>query len=450
MRRALLLVLLLCGAALTARAELLAGVATADVTPPVGTPLAGYSGRLQRGLPDLRRRTPRTWFQASTGQRDPIEAQALWLERDGERLALVAIDAIGVERALVEELAARLRRRGLPLAAERLIVCATHTHSGPGALSRRLLWELAAVDAFHRPTYERLLDALTSLVIRAFEARRPAALGVGRVEVPGVTRNRRAERSRRVSADDVDPRLDLLRVDELATGRPLAVVLRYAIHPTCLGAGNLRFSADVSGAIRREAARRIGCPALFLNGCEGDVAPSPGGEEGIAAIGARLGAAAATLCEEVRSAPDAGLAVAALERDLGPLRLHPRLGQEGPDQAGLSGALRLLRPIDGRLREPVLDTRFRFSALRLGTALWLLVPGEPIVELGRLLEAEARAAGVPDAWVVGLANGHMGYLTTPEEYREGGYEAWLTLYGPESAATVRQAFRELLARIGPV
>lgn len=450
MRRLLCALLCLSGSLLPARGEeLLAGVAQADVTPAVGTPLAGYGGRIARGLPDLDPRTPRHWFRPSTGVRDPIEAQALWLEQGPERLALLAIDAIGVERALVRDLSHEVRRRGLPLPEERLVVFASHTHSGPGALSRRLLWSIAAVDGFHAPTYRRLLDQLAGLVVQAFEARRPAALGQGQVEVPGLSRNRRSDRSRRVAEGDVDPRLRLLRLDDLATGRPLAAVVHYALHPTCLGDENDRFSADVAGAIRREAARRLGCPVLFANGCEGDVAPSPGGERGIEAIGARLGAAAAALSEQVSTRPAPGLALASLELELGPLVIHPGLGQEEGRQ-GLSGALRLLRPLSGRLGAPLLDTRHRLSVLRLGGAAWVLVPGEPIVELGRLLEQDARAAGLPGAWVVGLANGHMGYVCTAEEYREGGYEAWLTLHGPGSAERLREAFRRLLAAIAPV
>lgn len=446
MTRALLLLLLIC---LPVRAELLAGVAGGEVTPAVGVPLAGYGGRLNKGLPELNPFTPNTLFRASTGVKDPIEAQALALEQDGERLVVVALDAIGVERAIVTDLARAVRLRGLDLPEERLVLCASHTHSGPGALSRRPLWALTAVDAFHRPTHRKLIDALAGLVVKAWEARRPAALGWGEAEVPGVSRNRRAGKSsQRVKETDVDPRLRLVRLDGV-DGKPLAAVVSYAIHPTCLGEDNTQFSADVAGAIRRETAKRLGCPVLFLNGCEGDVAPSPGGERGIAAIGATLGAAAAELSARVRAAPRPGIALASLVRDFGPLRIHPQL-LRGEGQEGMAGtALRLLRPFDGRLREPLLDTRFRLSAVRLGNLVWLLVPGEPIVELGRGLEAEARAAGFPTAWVVGLANGHMGYLTTPEEYDQGGYEAWLTFHGRGSAAILREAYRELLAAIGP-
>ena len=447
MNRALLLLPLLLAAA-PLRAELLAGVAEAEVTPAVGVPLAGYGGRLNRGLPELNPFTPNALFRPSTGVRDPIEAQALALEQDGERIVLVALDAIGVERAIVTDLTRAVRRRGLDLPEERLLLCATHTHSGPGALSRRPLWALTAVDAFHRPTHRRLIEALADLVVKAWAARRPATLAWGEVEVAGVTRNRRAGKSRRVTERDVDPRLRLLRLDG-ADGRPLAAAVSYAIHPTCLSEENTRFSADVAGAIRRETSTRLGCPVLFLAGCEGDVAPSPGGEEGIAAIGQRLGAAAAGLSARLAPRPGGGIALATLEADLGPLRIHPEL-LRGAGQEGIAaGALRLLRPLDGRLREPLLDTRFRLTAVRLGSLAFLLLPGEPIVELGRALEAEARAAGFPSAWVVGLANGHMGYLTTADEYREGGYEAWLTLHGPGSAALLIRSFRELLAAIGP-
>jgi hypothetical protein len=447
--RSLLALALACLLAPPANGQLNVGVAEADVTPRVGVPLAGYGGRLRllrkRG-PDLNPFNDHALFEASTGVRDPIEAQCLVFERGDQRAALLTLDAIGVEQGLVDDVRRAARRRGVPLSDGRLHMAASHTHSGPGALSRRLLWQVAACDRFNRRVHRGMVDALADLVVEAWEGRRPATLASGAVEVLGVSRNRRAGRSERLAPGDVDPRLRALRVDDAATGEPLAVLMNFAVHPTCLGDDNLELSADVAGAIRREAKRLLGYPVLFTNGCEGDVSPNPGGEGGLRVVGQRLGAALAELAPRAKPL-GSSLATAQAQRELGPLVFHPTMGEGDDSVAGpLLAAIKRLGP---NLREPIVTTRFRYAALRLGSLILLFVPGEPIGELGRQLEADAQALGFDQVWVVGLANGHMGYVTTPEEYDQGGYEAWLTFYGRDTSQRLREAFQEALAPLAP-
>src|SRR5581483_8305083 len=70
--------LIFCGAASArAQAKLLAGTGKADITPPIGTPLAGYGGRLGR---------------PSTGVHDPTEARALIIDNGAEKIAFVSVD----------------------------------------------------------------------------------------------------------------------------------------------------------------------------------------------------------------------------------------------------------------------------------------------------------------------------------------------------------------------
>jgi hypothetical protein len=62
--------------------------------------------------------------------------------------------------------------------------------------------------------------------------------------------------------------------------------------------------------------------------------------------------------------------------------------------------------------------------------------------MGRRLEAALRPvlpAGVTDPVVVGLANGYMGYLTTPEEYQMQHYEGGHTVYGIYTSLLVRNS-----------
>src|SRR6185295_12401753 len=63
-----------------AQGKLTAGVAKSDITPAVGTPLAGYGARLAK---------------PSTGVHDPTEARALIIDNGSEKIAFVSVDHLG-------------------------------------------------------------------------------------------------------------------------------------------------------------------------------------------------------------------------------------------------------------------------------------------------------------------------------------------------------------------
>jgi len=62
---------LLCLASASAQTKITAGVGKSDITPPVGTPLAGYGARRA---------------QPSTGVHDPTEARALIIDNGSEKI----------------------------------------------------------------------------------------------------------------------------------------------------------------------------------------------------------------------------------------------------------------------------------------------------------------------------------------------------------------------------
>jgi hypothetical protein len=81
------------------------------------------------------------------------------------------------------------------------------------------------------------------------------------------------------------------------------------------------------------------------------------------------------------------------------------------------------------LPSPTLPAAPKTSVLGLleinGTRMFCF-PGEPFVELG--LELKKR---FPGAWILGLANDHLGYFLTEEGYARGGYERMVSFYGPK-------------------
>jgi neutral ceramidase len=77
MRTAFLLALIMAVPIPALADELRVGAGSVDITPPVGTPMAGYyAERLSKGV------------------HDPLFAKAIVLERGGKKAALVALDLI--------------------------------------------------------------------------------------------------------------------------------------------------------------------------------------------------------------------------------------------------------------------------------------------------------------------------------------------------------------------
>src|SRR5688572_7460291 len=93
------------------------GASAIDITPPVGTALDGYGGRVD----------------VSLGVHDALFARCLFLDDGTRQLAIVVCDLIGVGRGLVGR-ARQLITERLGIAAENVLVAATHTHAGPAGV----------------------------------------------------------------------------------------------------------------------------------------------------------------------------------------------------------------------------------------------------------------------------------------------------------------------------
>jgi hypothetical protein len=371
MRVAILLILLVgCSTAPAPEpVEFWAGTAVVDITPTRNVPLGGYGGR--KGKPMV-------------GVHDPIFAKALWMETPDSKVCLVTTDLIG---SLLS-----LRDRIRPADAQ-VVLTASHTHSGPGALVKGF-WELA-MGKYDPDLVDELAVKLKKAVDDARAARRPARLGFARTDAPGFSRNRR------VKDGPVDPELHaLLVVDELA--RPMAIVGNYTAHGTILSDKNFLVSGDWQGAWQRALERRFpSAVALYTNGAEGNIAPSsPSGEtefERCDSLGEALAERTANL-------------VRTIDKTTGRVRIsYVERGVDLPTPTLLAAPQKSV-----------------LGLLDINGARMFCFPGEPVVELG--LELKQR---FPGAWILGLANDHLGYFLTEEGYARGGYERTVSFYGPK-------------------
>src|ERR1700750_2051936 len=105
-------VLLLSGLAGVAAAQSLRlGVAETDITPPIGSPMAGYYNNRE-----------------ATGAHDPIHAKAMVLSDGTQTIALVACDVVGLPNEVTDKARAMASQKtGLPV--DHIMVTATHSHT---------------------------------------------------------------------------------------------------------------------------------------------------------------------------------------------------------------------------------------------------------------------------------------------------------------------------------
>jgi len=208
---------------------------------------------------------------------------------------------------------------------------------------------------------------------------------------------------------------------------PLAVLFSYPCHPTVLGAGNLRYTADYPGAARRfvEAAYRQSAPdgalrthALFVPPCFGNLRPHllrPGGEgafrEGtdheLTVLGRQLGSEVVRVAEAIGAGEPVG-GIAAGRRPVWlPYGPAPDGAPLPPESAGETAEVQVLR---------------------IGRHWLLATPGETTLEIGLSIERGMAELGLADpargdlALAVGYANGYVGYLCAASLIGEGGYE----------------------------
>lgn len=437
-----------------------AGAARVVITPPIGVPLSGYFAA------EGRRETARDVH-------DDLYARALVLN-DGERsIAIVTIDLIGLgdeEVAAVREYV----QREAGIAPGSLILACTHTHSGP------IVHPFPHSDLVPGQADEHYFHLLPRLigsaVVMAVRRQRPARIGAG-TGSSYININRReilADGTLRglpylgKNPDGItDREVGVLRVDDAASGAPLAVLLSYACHPVVLGP-NLEISADYVGYTVNflEQALGPGTVALFANGAQGDMNAivHPGTYADAERLGVTLGAEALKVALSTETREDARIAIATRRTEL-PLNPTSTPERQREYMRFLEEEHRRYTKEDDTMRAWDIEMRLAIAGYRLymreqmtqpfmlaevtafgisgdGVSIGLVSePAELFCEYGmRAREHSSFAVTL----VLGLANGSISYVPTPNVYVEGGYECEATNVAPEAGSQLCQTMIDAL------
>jgi neutral ceramidase len=389
--------------ALPAAADWRVGLASIDTTPPAGIWMAGYAARKEPGQ----------------GAAQPLHAKAIAFEDAGGRLAVIAtLDVLGLTEPVVERIAAAVQRRhGLPR--EGLVLCSSHTHSGPVIDDQlAVAYDLTPSQWDDvRASTARIEGQVVAVVGQALDALRPARLRWSQGKV-GFGANRRTAFG---PDGPVDPAVPVLAV-ERPGGKLAGIVFGYACHNTTLPATFVQYHGDYAGVAQAELERRHpGATALFVAGCGADANPKPRGTielveqhgrsladavdralDGVTEVRGPLRRAFTTATLEYAPAPDAEAWRRKLE-DANPyVRRHAALMLDEIAREGHTRTVELA-PL---------------HVLRIGSLAFVAISGEVVVDYALAIKKKYGKA----TWVAGYTDAVFGYLPSARVLREGGYE----------------------------
>lgn len=237
------------------------GFAQVDITPPLGTPMGGQPCEYR-----------------AKGVETRLYARAMCLD-DGQTTVLIASgDILLIPNGLAADTCREaMEATGVPEA--NVVVCATHTHSGPSTV--QVLG--ADFDATYLETLRRkIVEALTL----AHKNRQDGVLHVGEGELDGYAFNRRflmSDGTIETHPLKLDPHIVQPEGPDSAAirtfyatdlrGEPLGAAVSFGCHATVMHRSNELIGADYPGKVSETVGHSLGRDAvsLFLQGACGNI-----------------------------------------------------------------------------------------------------------------------------------------------------------------------------------
>jgi hypothetical protein len=373
----LTLLLLLFVSHVNALASLRAGVAVRTVNP---DPLLPVSGGVGPSHPVTRRE-------------GDLTIRALVLEQEGTLVAIVSADFLGFPAVLGD----RVRAAVKDIPAQNILIGATHTHSAPDCYG---FPDGAGGTARDAKYVEQVCVRMADAIHEALTNLQPVRLKIATGEAKGkIAYNYYAEQL-------YDPRCNIIQALD-ASGKPIATLVNYAIHPEVLGSDADICSPDLVGPLYERLAEKGGGTGIFMNSAQGGMVTAdnrqPAGKEArtweeCQRIGRLLADEALRIVSDAPEQTSPKLFCAAR-----PLSL--------PVDAPLMRAL--LKTLPGSPGAEVTSLTTQLNVVNLGNAQILTIPGEALPNIGYYLKRKMHGQ---HNLLFGLTNDAFGYILTKEDF----------------------------------
>jgi len=393
----------------------------------------------------------------SEGIHDHLKSSALYLESGNEKLIFIANDIIFVTKEMARTVRDAIAV-SLEIPADRVLISATHTHSGPITVDYASSMNDPIVPKTDRAYVEY---ATQKMIVAAKLARANAEAAVvafARADSTGIGTNRRS------SSGPADHDVPVLVVMNAARTRYLACMMVVSMHPTVLHEDSRLISADFPGMARDYLKKSVfgnSCVVLHHSGPCGNQSPRHVVKENTFTeakrLGTILGEAVQKAVEKLEFSKDVELEVRRAFVEDPPRRKFPSVTyseekltsvqvlmqklklEKAPsahirtvecDIFGAEEMVTLSQMASSGALDPYYDAclPFEIQAMRIGSWWFVGWSGELFVDFALDVKRV-----FPDAFIISMANGeNQGYITTKEAEAEGGYEASNALFPPEA------------------
>jgi hypothetical protein len=194
---------------------------------------------------------------------DPLHATALVIQTGGQKLAIVSLD---LGRPPGENSLNEIRKRIKSRAGiDYSFIAATHTHHGPVMeLSDQAGKGKGRFDPVLR-YYSQMEDSVVAAVAEASDNLKPARMAAGGIQLTNFNYNRHTQ----FQPAPTDSDLAVLRFEDFS-GKPIALLVNFAAHPTLVPQSLLKYSADYPGVLEKIVGENTGANILFMQGAAGD------------------------------------------------------------------------------------------------------------------------------------------------------------------------------------
>ncbi len=439
---------------MTNNIHLVSGVSRADISPGIGLQLQGYPHFLRH----------------NTGIHDPLYATCICIGRGDTKIAIVALDLSNYPKRYVKNIREKISRH-TDIPGANVMICCSHTHSGPATKIR------ANLDGYdeHIPPDRQYLEEvekkIISAIIDAWNNTFEASIGIGK----GYCGKEKNIGGNRNDPDGVcDPDVYVLGIRD-KEGRLRSCMVKYSLHPTLLHGESTLVSADYPGYLKSYIEKnKPGSIALFAQGISGNQSTRyfRNGQtfEEAKRVGETIAMEALDTLDKIEYMNDLELSADSIEvgleiRDIPPKetaeervssakRKLEQIKNSDPDYIDMRNAeLRLLGAEDILCNTILLENNAveqlnldelpaEIQIFGIGDTRIIGIQGEMFTEYG--LDIISRSP-LDNTILIGLANGILpGYLCTEEAYKDNTYEAGASLLTPESGRLiVKEALRLL-------
>ncbi len=431
-----------------------AGFSKIDITPDMGCYLQGhFDVRIAKKI------------------HDRLFAKAAVFDDGKNKICIVSCDLVGIEKDEVKSAGALIEKEtGIP--DENIIICATHTHTGPSLIYKN---DSGLAHGLDEKWLAALPSRIASAAVGAFHSTKETKVACLTGEEHSVSFNRRfIMKSGKVvtnpgignpdivkPAGPIDPEVGVLAFGK-AYNKIDGLIVNFALHTDTVD--GYEVSADFPGVINNVIAKQMGdIGFVYTSGAMGNINhvnvkrdPDKKYEyfEHASRIGRVLGSEIIkTIARMEKFSDDVTVSGERIQVKL-PLKdynensikkareiVSSKKNSTGADWPGhmeeFLSSLGLLRAQELGKGEYTTE----IAAIRIGDTAFVTVPCEYFVEFG--LEIKEKSP-FSKTFIIELAGDYLGYIARKESFEQGGYESTGAAFKPETGYILRDKAIELL------